>query len=48
MVDTCAAEFVAETAYYYSSWSGEQDVDTKSAKKKLSLLALDQFALVKE
>lgn len=25
MVDTCAAEFMANTAYYYSSWSGESD-----------------------
>ncbi len=38
MVDTCAAEFVAKTAYYYSSWNGEQDVDTESSKKKIIII----------
>ncbi|OIJ18464.1 carbamoyl phosphate synthase large subunit [Anaerobacillus alkalidiazotrophicus] len=38
MVDTCAGEFVAKTAYYYSSWSGEQDVDTASTKKKIIII----------
>ncbi len=38
MVDTCAAEFVAKTSYYYSSWSGEQDVDTESNKKKVVII----------
>ncbi|BAB06614.1 carbamoyl phosphate synthase large subunit [Halalkalibacterium halodurans] len=26
MVDTCAAEFEAKTPYYYSSWTGENDL----------------------
>ncbi len=38
MVDTCAGEFVAKTSYYYSSWSGEQDVDTTSTKKKIIII----------
>ncbi|MBP3949568.1 carbamoyl phosphate synthase large subunit [Bacillus suaedae] len=38
MVDTCAGEFQASTAYFYSSWSGESDVDTASDKKKILLL----------
>lgn len=38
MVDTCAGEFVAKTAYYYSSWSGEQDVETESTKKKIIII----------
>ncbi|OIJ10471.1 carbamoyl phosphate synthase large subunit [Anaerobacillus alkalilacustris] len=38
MVDTCAGEFVAKTAYYYSSWSGEQDVETASTKKKIIII----------
>lgn len=38
MVDTCAGEFVAKTSYYYSSWSGEQDVETESTKKKIIII----------
>ncbi|MCD8500453.1 MAG: carbamoyl-phosphate synthase large subunit, partial [Bacillaceae bacterium] len=38
MVDTCAGEFTATTAYYYSSWSGEQDVDTMTEKKKIAII----------
>ncbi|WP_096198987.1 carbamoyl phosphate synthase large subunit [Bacillus sp. FJAT-45350] len=38
MVDTCAGEFTASTAYYYSSWSGEQDVDVSSDKKKVLII----------
>ena len=38
MVDTCAAEFTAKTAYYYSSWSGENDVDTASEKEKIIII----------
>ncbi|WNF35777.1 carbamoyl phosphate synthase large subunit [Bacillaceae bacterium IKA-2] len=38
MVDTCAGEFKAKTSYYYSSWSGEQDVETKSTKKKIIII----------
>ncbi|RXI98278.1 carbamoyl phosphate synthase large subunit [Anaerobacillus alkaliphilus] len=38
MVDTCAGEFVAKTSYYYSSWTGEQDVDTHTTKKKIVII----------
>ncbi|WP_078430316.1 carbamoyl phosphate synthase large subunit [Alkalihalobacterium alkalinitrilicum] len=38
MVDTCAAEFTANTAYYYSSWHGEHDVDVSSNKKKILIV----------
>ncbi|WP_216828326.1 carbamoyl phosphate synthase large subunit [Alkalihalobacterium elongatum] len=38
MVDTCAAEFTANTAYYYSSWHGEHDVDVSSHKKKILIV----------
>ncbi len=38
MVDTCAGEFIAKTAYYYSSWSGEMDVDPTTSKKKVIII----------
>ncbi|MCK0472660.1 carbamoyl phosphate synthase large subunit [Halalkalibacter sp. APA_J-10(15)] len=38
MVDTCAGEFLASTAYFYSSWQGESDVQPASDKKKILLL----------
>ncbi|WP_088103549.1 carbamoyl phosphate synthase large subunit [Halalkalibacter urbisdiaboli] len=38
MVDTCAGEFTASTAYYYSSWAGENDVDPTSGKKKILIV----------
>ncbi|MGO4888464.1 carbamoyl phosphate synthase large subunit [Anaerobacillus sp. MEB173] len=38
MVDTCAGEFTASTAYYYSSWSGENDVDVTTDKKKILII----------
>lgn len=38
MVDTCAAEFAASTAYYYSSWRGESDVEIHSERKKVLVL----------
>lgn len=38
MVDTCAGEFEASTAYFYSSWSGEHDTTPQSGKKKILLL----------
>ncbi|WP_332689284.1 carbamoyl phosphate synthase large subunit [Halalkalibacter lacteus] len=38
MVDTCAGEFTASTAYFYSSWSGEHDIIPQSGKKKILLL----------
>ncbi len=38
MVDTCAAEFAAETPYYYSVYGGENEaVETKDKKKVLVL-----------
>ncbi|MGN0484746.1 MAG: carbamoyl-phosphate synthase large subunit [Lachnospiraceae bacterium] len=38
MVDTCAAEFAAETPYYYSVFGGENEaVETKTKKKVLVL-----------
>ncbi|QOY34137.1 carbamoyl phosphate synthase large subunit [Anaerobacillus isosaccharinicus] len=38
MVDTCAGEFIAKTSYYYSSWSGEQDVEIETNKKKIIII----------
>ncbi|MDT8859616.1 carbamoyl phosphate synthase large subunit [Alkalihalobacillus sp. MEB130] len=38
MVDTCAGEFTASTAYFYSSWSGEHDRIPQSGKKKILLI----------
>ena len=39
MVDTCAAEFDAETPYYYSSYDGENEaMETNSGKKKVLVL----------
>ncbi|WP_368503759.1 carbamoyl phosphate synthase large subunit [Alkalihalophilus sp. As8PL] len=38
MVDTCAGEFTASTSYYYSSWSGEEDVELTKDKKKIIIL----------
>ncbi|RXY99511.1 carbamoyl-phosphate synthase (glutamine-hydrolyzing) large subunit [Fictibacillus sp. S7] len=37
MVDTCAAEFMANTSYYYSSWSGTND-KTPSNKEKIAVI----------
>ncbi|SDI00933.1 carbamoyl-phosphate synthase large subunit [Alteribacillus persepolensis] len=39
MVDTCAAEFTAETPYYYSSWYQHSDgSEEKSTKPKILIL----------
>ena len=38
MVDTCAAEFAAETPYYYSVYGSENEVEKTSAKKKVLVL----------
>ena len=39
MVDTCAAEFDAETPYYYSSYDGENEADSEdSGRKKVLVL----------
>ncbi|OEH91640.1 carbamoyl phosphate synthase large subunit [Bacillus solimangrovi] len=35
MVDTCAAEFEANTPYFYSTWSGECEVATSNKPKVL-------------
>ncbi|WP_243296922.1 carbamoyl-phosphate synthase (glutamine-hydrolyzing) large subunit [Bacillus litorisediminis] len=35
LVDTCAAEFDAVTPYYYSTWHGEDEVETTDRKKIL-------------
>ncbi|SFE06936.1 carbamoyl-phosphate synthase large subunit [Bacillus sp. OV194] len=37
MVDTCAAEFTADTAYYYSSWRGKSD-KTPVGKEKVAII----------
>ncbi len=37
-VDTCAAEFQAETPYYYSCFASENEVDAKKTKKKVLVL----------
>ena len=37
LVDTCAAEFPAETPYYYSSYEGESESDTSERPKVLIL-----------
>lgn len=37
MVDTCAAEFSAETSYYYSTYFGESEVQTSDKPKMLIL-----------
>lgn len=38
MVDTCAAEFAAETPYYYSIFDGENEALATSDKKKVLVL----------
>ena len=38
MVDTCAAEFAAETPYYYSVYGGENEAVGKTTKKKVLVL----------
>ena len=35
MVDTCAAEFAAETPYYYSVYDGENEAEETKPKKKV-------------
>ena len=37
MVDTCAAEFEAMTPYYYSTYQGENEIETDDSKKVLVL-----------
>ena len=38
MVDTCAAEFAAETPYYYSSYGVQCEVDPATDRKKILVL----------
>ncbi|MBQ1554242.1 MAG: carbamoyl-phosphate synthase large subunit, partial [Clostridia bacterium] len=38
MVDTCAAEFDAETPYYYSCYESENEVDPTTDKKKVMVI----------
>ena len=38
VVDTCAAEFAAQTPYYYSDYGVENEVDPKTDKKKIMVL----------
>ncbi|WP_047153521.1 carbamoyl-phosphate synthase (glutamine-hydrolyzing) large subunit [Aneurinibacillus tyrosinisolvens] len=38
LVDTCAAEFVAATPYYYSTWQGRDEVPVKKSGKKVLVL----------
>lgn len=38
MVDTCAAEFAAETPYYYSVFGSENEVERTSGRKKILVL----------
>ena len=38
MVDTCAAEFAAETPYYYSCFGSENEADGTKTKKKVLVL----------
>ncbi len=38
IVDTCAAEFAAETPYYYSVFGSENEVESQNEKKKVLVL----------
>ena len=38
MVDTCAAEFDAETPYYYSCYESENEVDPATDRKKVMVI----------
>ncbi len=38
LVDTCAAEFDAETPYYYSTWQGLDEVEVSQAGKKVLVI----------
>ena len=46
-VDTCAAEFDAETPYYYSTFDDETEVKPSDGRKKVLFSVLDLFVLVK-
>ncbi|WP_226038199.1 carbamoyl-phosphate synthase (glutamine-hydrolyzing) large subunit [Aquibacillus saliphilus] len=38
MVDTCAAEFSADTPYYYSSWNESDEVEPLTGKRRVVVL----------
>lgn len=38
MVDTSAGQFLAKTSYFYSSWSGENEVQVSGNKKKILII----------
>lgn len=38
MVDTCAAEFLADTPYFYSSWNEIDEVEPLTGKKRMVVL----------
>lgn len=38
LVDTCAGEFDAVTPYYYSTWHGEDEVESSQIRKKILVL----------
>ena len=45
VVDTCAAEFAAETPYYYSYFGSFNEVEETSDKKKIMVLGSIQSVL---
>ena len=47
MVDTCAAEFAAETPYYYSCFGSENEAEGETEKKKVLVLGSGRSALVR-
>lgn len=38
MVDTCAAEFAADTPYFYSSWNEQDEVEALTGKRRIVVL----------
>ncbi|CQR48316.1 Carbamoyl-phosphate synthase large chain [Paraliobacillus sp. PM-2] len=38
MVDTCAAEFAADTPYFYSSWNERDEVESLTEKRRMVVL----------
>ena len=46
MVDTCAAEFAAETPYYYSVFGSENEVVETSGKKKVLVLGSGPIRII--
>ena len=48
IVDTCAAEFAAETPYYYSVYGSENEVEETKDKKKVLVLGSGPIRTVRE